>query len=51
MGQFFDTVCCIDETKLNSYVSDEEEEYKEFQKIKYIIIIILIKIKKIIQFK
>ena len=31
MGQFFDTVCCIDETKFNSYVSDEEEEYKDYK--------------------
>ena len=31
MGQFFDTVCCIDETKYNSILSDEEEDYKDYK--------------------
>ena len=31
MGQFFDTVCCIDETKYNSFLSDEEEDYKDYK--------------------
>jgi len=31
MGQFLDTVCCIDETKLNSFPSDEEEEQKDYK--------------------